>query len=138
MEARPAPRNIDDYIAAFSPEVQAILEQIRQTIRRAAPNSEETISYRMPAFTQSGILVYFAAFKNHIGLYPPVSGDAKIEKAIAPYAGEKGNLRFPLDRPIPYDLIGRIVALRLKQNLAKDAARSKAAKRTRVASRRFE
>ena len=73
----------------------------------------------MPAFTQSGILVYFAAFKKHIGLYPPVSGDAAIEKAIAPYAGPKGNLQFPLDQPIPYKLIERIVKLRLKQNQAK-------------------
>ncbi len=70
----------------------------------------------MPAFTQDGILVYFAAFKKHIGLYPPVSGDAKLEKAIATYAGQKGNLRFPLDQPIPYRLIERIVKLRVKQN----------------------
>jgi len=117
--------NIDEYIAALSPEVQAILERIRVTIHNAAPDAQETISYCMPAFRQNGIVVYFAAFKNHIGLYPPVSGDAKLEKAIAPYAGEKGNLRFPLDRPIPYDLIERIVKLRTKQNMAKAAAISK-------------
>jgi uncharacterized protein YdhG (YjbR/CyaY superfamily) len=116
------PNNIDEYIAAFTPDVQTILERIRLTIRNAAPDAQETISYRIPAFTQHGILVYFAAFKNHIGLYPPVSGDAKLEKAISPYAGEKGNLRFPLNQPIPYDLIERIVKLRLKQNLAKAAA----------------
>jgi uncharacterized protein YdhG (YjbR/CyaY superfamily) len=120
---RAKPKNIDEYIAAFSPEVQTILERIRQTIHQAAPEAQETISYSMPAFTQSGILVYFAAFKNHIGLFPPVSGDAAIEKAIAPYAGEKGNLRFPLDEPIPYELIARIVKLRIKQNLAKAGAK---------------
>jgi uncharacterized protein YdhG (YjbR/CyaY superfamily) len=114
---RATPKTIDDYIAAFSPDVQAILERIRLTIRKAAPGAQETISYRIPAFTQHGVLVYFAAFKNHIGLYPPVSGDARLEKAISPYANEKGNLRFPLNQPIPCDLIERIVKLRVKQNL---------------------
>jgi uncharacterized protein YdhG (YjbR/CyaY superfamily) len=116
---QPLPRTIDEYIDTFPPEIGEILEKIRGTIRGAAPGAEELISYRMPAFAQNGILVYFAAFKKHIGLFPPVRGDEKLEKAIAPYAGEKGNLRFPLDRPIPYDLIERIVRLRLKQNLAK-------------------
>jgi uncharacterized protein YdhG (YjbR/CyaY superfamily) len=118
-------KNIDEYIAKFSPDVQTILERIRLTIHNVAPEAQETISYQMPAFTQSGVLVYFAAFKNHIGLYPPVSGDAALEKAISPYAGEKGNLRFPLNQPIPYGLIERIVKLRVKQNLAKAAAKSK-------------
>jgi uncharacterized protein YdhG (YjbR/CyaY superfamily) len=86
----------------------------------------------MPAVRQHGILVYYAAFKHHIGLYPPVSGDAGIEQAIAPYAGEKGNLRFPFDAPIPYELIARITALRLAQDAAKAGARRKSgAKRTR-------
>jgi uncharacterized protein YdhG (YjbR/CyaY superfamily) len=120
-----APKSIDEYIAAFSPEVQAILERVRLTIGNAAPGAQETISYRIPAFTLSGALVYFAAFKNHIGFYPPVKGDARLEKAISGYAGEKGNLRFPLDRPIPYSLIARIVKLRVKQNLAKAAAKGK-------------
>ena len=113
------PRTIDEYIAAFSPEVQAILERIRSTIRTAAPDAQETISYRIPAFTRNGTLVYFAAFKAHIGFYPPVRGDARLEKATAPYAGEKGNLRFPLDQPIPYRLIERIVKHRVKQTSAK-------------------
>ena len=77
----------------------------------------------MPAFRLHGILVYFAAFKNHIGLYPPVSGDADLEKALRPYAGPKGNLKFPLDRPIPYDLIKRVVLLRVRQESARTAAR---------------
>jgi uncharacterized protein YdhG (YjbR/CyaY superfamily) len=115
MSPRPKPANIDEYIASASPEVHPILCQIRETIRNAAPDAEEVISYAMPAFRQKGILVYFAAFKNHIGLYPPVKGDASLMKAIAPYAGPKGNLQFPLGKPIPYKLIERIVKLRIKQ-----------------------
>ena len=122
---RTTPKNIDEYIAAFSPEVQTILDRIRRTIHSVAPDAQETISYQIPGFTLNGTLVYFAAFKNHIGFYPPVSGDARLEKAISPYAGERGNLRFPLNRPIPYGLIERIVKLRVRQNLAKAAAKGK-------------
>ena len=111
-------RNIDEYIAAAPAAVRPVLREIRRVIRAAAPAAEEVISYRMPAFRQRRILVYFAAFKSHIGLFPPVSGDAKLAKAIAPYAGPKGNLKFPLDEPIPYALIGRIVRLRVKQDAA--------------------
>lgn len=113
------PANIDEYIASFPPDVQTILQKIRLTIRHAAADAQESISYRIPAFRLQGTLVYFAAFKKHIGFYPPVRGDAKLAKAVSPYAGEKGSLRFPLDRPIPYTLIARIVKLRVKQNLAK-------------------
>src|SRR5581483_6694345 len=109
------PKTIDEYIAGFAPEVQEILERIRGTIRRAAPAAQEAISYRMPTFKLNGNLVHFAAFKKHIGFYPPVRGDAKLAKAVSPYAGPKGNLRFPLDRPMPYDLIERIVKLRVEQ-----------------------
>jgi uncharacterized protein YdhG (YjbR/CyaY superfamily) len=116
---RPASRTIDEYIASFSPDVRAILEKIRLTIAGAAPEAEETISYNMPAFRLNGALVYFAAFKKHIGFYPPVRGDASLQKAISPYAGEKGSLQFPLDRPIPYTLIERIVKHRVKQNATK-------------------
>jgi uncharacterized protein YdhG (YjbR/CyaY superfamily) len=114
-----APENIDEYIALFPPPVQTILQKVRATVKQAAPEAEETISYRIPAFKLNGILVYFAAFKNHIGLYPPVRGDAKLEKSAARYAGEKGNLKFPLDEPIPYELIKRIVKFRVKQNVLK-------------------
>ena len=110
------PEDIDTYISQFSPEVQEILQKIRQTIRASAPDANEIISYGMPAFRLNGILVYFAAFKKHIGLYPPVSGDKAIEKAIAPYAGPKGNLQFQLDEPIPYTLIKRITKLRVRQD----------------------
>lgn len=120
---RPAAATVDAYIAAFPPDVQAVLQQVRQAVRAAAPMAEETISYQIPAYKQAGILVYFAAFKNHIGFYPPVNGDPVLEAAVAPYAGEKGNLRFPLAEPIPLELIGRITRCRLQQNLAKAGAK---------------
>lgn len=116
---------IDEYISRFPAEVQAILEDVRTTIRRAAPLAQEVISYQMPAFRQDGILVYFAAWKNHIGFYPPISGDEALEKAVAQYAGPKGNLQFPLDKPIPFHLITRIVKLRVKQNNEKAEAKKK-------------
>lgn len=85
--------NIDDYISQASIEVQEIFQKLRETIREAAPDSVEVISYQMPAFKQHGILIYFAAWKEHIGFYPPISGDAAIEKAASKYAGTKGNLQ---------------------------------------------
>ena len=117
------PKDIDSYLAQFPADVQAILEKVRATIRHAAPQAKETISYMMPALKQHGILVYFAAWEKHIGMYPPISGNKTLEKAIARYAGPKGNLQFPLDEPIPYDLIERIVKLRVKQDTAKAAAK---------------
>ena len=122
---RAAPKNIDKYIASFPPDVRAILERIRLTIRDAAPDAQETISYKIPTFTLNGTLAHFAAFKRHIGFYPPVRGDARLEKAASIYAGEKGNLRFPLDQPIPYRLVERLVKLRVKQNLLKARASHK-------------
>jgi uncharacterized protein YdhG (YjbR/CyaY superfamily) len=125
MRKTQKPKDIDSYISQFPAEVQAILEKVRATIHHAAPEGTETISYLMPAFKQHGILVYFAAWEKHIGMYPPISGDKALEKAIARYAGPKGNLQFPLDGPIPYGLIERIVKLRVKQDSAKAAARRK-------------
>ena len=113
---RRVPATIDDYIDRSSPEAQPILRRIRATIAAAAPDAQETISYGIPAFKLRRIVVYFAAFKHHIGLYPPVKGNAAIEKATAGYAGEKGTLRFPLDRRIPYGLIARIVKFRAQQS----------------------
>ena len=123
------PTDIDGYVSLFPADVRAVLRDVREAIRRAAPGAEETISYQMPAFRQHGILVYFAAWKKHIGLYPPISGDKVVEKAIARYAGPKGNLQFPLDEPMPLDLIERIVKLRVKQDTEK-AARQKKQLRT--------
>ncbi|SFN19863.1 iron chaperone [Variovorax sp. OV329] len=110
------PANIDEYISGFAPATQALLEQVRQAVHAAAPDAREVISYRIPAFKAHGILVYFAAFKKHIGFYPPVRGSAELEEAVAPYAGEKGNLRFAMDRPLPLELIDRITRLRLQQD----------------------
>jgi uncharacterized protein YdhG (YjbR/CyaY superfamily) len=121
----PKPKNIDEYIAAFAPEVQAILEKLRSTIRKAAPDATEKISYGMPTFALSGNLIHFAAFKNHIGLFPPVKGDAKLQAEIAPYKGEKGNLKFPLDQPIPHALIARIVKFRIKEQSKRAESRKR-------------
>jgi uncharacterized protein YdhG (YjbR/CyaY superfamily) len=129
-----APANIDDYIAAFSPEVRAILEKIRATIKKAAPDAVETISYQIPTFTLAGNLVHFAAFKNHIGFYPPVRSDEKLREEASIYANEKGNLRFPLGERIPYALIGRIVKARIRENL--EVAENRRNRKSRAISAR--
>jgi uncharacterized protein YdhG (YjbR/CyaY superfamily) len=123
------PGSVDEYIASFEPEVQAILQKVRATVRAAAPGAAEVISYRMPALKQNGVLVYFAAFKSHIGFYPPIKGDPKLEQEASLYAGEKGNLRFPMDKPIPYKLIGALTKLRAKQDAANVVAGRRARKR---------
>jgi uncharacterized protein YdhG (YjbR/CyaY superfamily) len=110
-----AAQTVGEYIAAASPNARPILKKIRATVRKAVPRAEERISYRIPAYFLDGAVVYFAAFKSHIGLYPPVR-DAKLRRATSRYAGPKGNLRFPLDKPIPYGLIARIVKSRVKKN----------------------
>ncbi|HWX80954.1 MAG TPA: DUF1801 domain-containing protein [Steroidobacteraceae bacterium] len=113
MPTQKIPRTVDDYIATFAPDVQVVLQKIRQTVKAAAPDAEESISYRMPAFKLNGMLIYFAAFKKHIGLYPPVRGDDGLMQAVKPYAGPKGNLQFPFKKRIPYVLIRRIVKARV-------------------------
>jgi len=125
-------KDIDEYIARYPAAVQAILQEIRQTIRAAAPGAQEKISYQMPAFHLKGALVYFAAWKQHIGFYPPVSGDEELRREAAVYAGEKGNLQFPLDQPIPYDLIRKIVQQRMAENLAKAAVKKQKSRQPRV------
>jgi uncharacterized protein YdhG (YjbR/CyaY superfamily) len=119
------PANVDAYIATFPKDVQALLRKVRGTIRKAAPKAREVISYNIPAYRQNNMLIYFAGFKRHIGLYPPVRGDAVLERAAAPYAGQKGNLQFPHDEPLPLTLISRIVRHKVKQDLAKAAAKKK-------------
>jgi uncharacterized protein YdhG (YjbR/CyaY superfamily) len=114
---------VDAYIATFPKHVQVLLKRVRAAIRAAAPDAEETLSYRIPAYRQHGMLVYFAGFKGHIGLFPPVRGSAALEKATARYAGPKGNLRFPYDEPLPLALIGRLVRYRLKQDREKAATK---------------
>lgn len=120
MTPRPAPATpIDAYVAGCPPDVQRILRRIRQVVRKAVPEAEERLSYRMPTFFADGVLLHVGAFRTHIGLFPPVRGDARLEQAVVRYAGPKGNLRLPLDQPIPYALIARIAKHRRKQNAAK-------------------
>jgi uncharacterized protein YdhG (YjbR/CyaY superfamily) len=114
---------VDAYIAALPPKARAALRKVRTALRKAAPDAEETISYRIPALRGNGILVYFAAFKNHIGIFPPVRGDERLDAALARYRGPKGNLRFPLDEPLPLALIARIAKVRVKQDAVKAAGR---------------
>jgi uncharacterized protein YdhG (YjbR/CyaY superfamily) len=123
---RRAPQDIDEYISDFPKEVQNILQKIRATIKKAAPDSEETISYKMPTFNLKGhYLVYFAAYKKHIGFYPAPIGNEEFKEEIAPYESGRGTLQFPLDTPIPYRLITRIVKFRRKEILARAATRRK-------------
>jgi uncharacterized protein YdhG (YjbR/CyaY superfamily) len=121
-----APQDIDEYIAGFPPEVQEILEKIRLIIRKAAPATEETISYKMPTFTLNGTyLIYFAAYKKHVSLYPAPIGHAEFQEELSAYESGKGTARFPLDKPIPFDLISKIVKFRVKENLARAEAKGK-------------
>ncbi len=114
------PNNIAGYIAGFPEDIQKILEQIRATIRKAAPDATETISYAIPTFSQNGgHLVHFAAFKNHIGFYATPSGHEAFEKELSAYKQGKGSVQFPIDQPMPLDLITRIVKFRVAENLAK-------------------
>ncbi len=129
MKPGATPASVDDYIAAFPAEIQAILRAVRDTVRAAAPQAEERISYRMPALFQHGVVVYFAAFKQHLGLYPPVE-DAAVRAMVARYAGPKGNLKFPYAEPIPHDLIASVVEARLRADRAKAAAPRRGGGRT--------
>lgn len=116
---------VDAYIARCAPEVRSILTRIRGVIRETAPEATERISYQMPAFFQDGALLYYAPFKHHIGMYPPVTAGAALEKELSRYRGEKGNLRFPLDEPMPYGLIQRVVRARLAEHTARRAAKQR-------------
>ena len=116
---RTAPKNIDEYIAGYPQDIQEILQKIRMTIRKAAPDAQETIKYRMPTFTLKGNLVHFAAFKKHIGFYPPTTGTEEFKHELSGYEGPKGSVKFPFDKPIPFDLISKIVRFRVKENLEK-------------------
>lgn len=119
MAEKPKFVTIDDYFATVSPEVKPILEEIRRRIHHKVPEAQETISYQMPAFKLGRTFIYFAAFKKHIGVYPPVTGDKALIEATASYRNEKGNLSFPLNRPIPFDLIGKAAVALAKQYASK-------------------
>ena len=120
-----APKNIDEYISRFPDDVRQTLEKIRMTIRKAAPDAQETISYQIPTFTLQGNLVHFAAFKKHIGFYPGPSGIEKFRGELRVYNGAKGSVQFPLDKPVPFGLISRIVKFRVNENLKKAEAKEK-------------
>jgi uncharacterized protein YdhG (YjbR/CyaY superfamily) len=117
---------MDEYINTFPEDVRAILNELRQTIREAAPEAEETISYQMPTFRLNGNLVHFAAFKNHVGFYPTPTGIEAFKDELSPYKGAKGSVQFPIDQPLPLSLIRRIVAYRVKENSAHKPRRTKA------------
>jgi uncharacterized protein YdhG (YjbR/CyaY superfamily) len=113
-----APKAIDEYLAGVPADVRKILQRVRKAVRAVAPSGTERISYGMPALFDDGVVVYYAAFKQHIGVYPPVA-DPALRERLARYLGPKGNLRFPLDEPIPYDLIAEVAAARLRENRAR-------------------
>ena len=123
---RTAAKDIDEYIAGFPDDVQKILKKIRSTIRKAAPGAKETISYAIPTFTLNGrYLIYFAAFKKHVSIYPAPRGSEEFKKELTAYEGGKGTVQFPLDKPIPFDLITRIVKFKVKESLEKAQASKK-------------
>jgi uncharacterized protein YdhG (YjbR/CyaY superfamily) len=110
---------VDTYISAFPPEVQALLEQVRATIKQNAPDAEEIISYQMPTYVYHGNLVYFAGYKNHIGFYPVPSGIEAFKKELSVYKDAKGSVQFPLNQPMPLELIAKIVRFRVAENKKK-------------------
>jgi uncharacterized protein YdhG (YjbR/CyaY superfamily) len=117
--------SIDEYISSCTPEVQSILQTLRQVIKEMAPEAKEKISYQMPTFDYHGNLVHFAAFKKHIGFYPAPSGIEAFQDELKEYHKSKGTLQFPIDKPLPYDLIRRIVQYRVEQNQQKANSKSK-------------
>ena len=122
-------KNIDGYIAGFPKDIQKILEELRDIIRKAAPEAEETISYAIPTFTlDKSNLVHFAAFKNHIGFYATPTGHEAFAKELSVYKQGKGSVQFPLDKPMPLSLITKIVKFRVKENLEKNKLKKKSEK----------
>ena len=115
--------NIDEYIERFPENVQAILQKLRATIRKAAPGAEEVVSYQMPAFKYHGMLVYFAGYKNHIGFYPTSSPMKVFKKELAGYKTSKGAIQFPMEKAIPSTLVRNIVKFRIKENLEKESTK---------------
>lgn len=121
-------KTIDEYISTFPEDVQGILNDLRQTIRDAAPEAEETINYQMPTFKLNGNLVHFAAFQNHIGFYPTPTGIEAFKEELSGYKGAKGSVQFPIDQPLPLPLIRRIVEYRVKENLARKQEKKRSKK----------
>ena len=119
------PKTIDEYIASFPGEIQQLLESIRSVIKEVAPEAKEAISYQMPTFKLNGNLVHFAAFRNHIGFYPAPTGIKQFEKELSAFKGGKGSVQFPIDKPMPLDLIRKIVLYRVEENLKKAQQKKK-------------
>ena len=126
-----AKSSVDDYIQDFPKETQEILELVRTTIKKAAPEAEETISYAMPTFKLHGILVHFAAFKNHIGFYALPSGNKAFSKELSSYKTGKGSIQFPINKPIPLELITKIVKFRVSENIDKATAKIQSKKKSK-------
>lgn len=120
-----AVKNVDEYIAGFPKETRVFLKQMRAAIQKAAPHAEETIGYAMPAYKYHGVLVYFAAYKNHIGFYATPTGHAAFKKELSIYKEGKGSVQFPIDKPLPLSLVTKIVKFRVKENLEKAKAKKK-------------
>ncbi|MFT3891165.1 MAG: DUF1801 domain-containing protein [Anaerolineales bacterium] len=130
MNSKKSFSSMDEYIATFPPDVQKVLEELRNTIRVAAPDAKETISYNMPTFTLNGTyLIYFAGWKKHVSVYPIPAGSEAFNKKIAKYADEKSTVKFPLDKPIPFNLITQMVKLQAASNLKKTSYRIKGDKK---------
>ena len=123
-------KTIDEYISMFPEDVRTILKNLRQTIREAAPEAQETINYQIPTFTLNGNLVHFAAFKNHIGFYPTPTGMEAFKDELSAYQGAKGSVQFPIDQPLPLPLIRRIVEYRVKENLERKSKKKSSAKKS--------
>ena len=119
------PKDFDEYIASYPEDIQEILEQLREAIKKAAPGAEEVISYGMPSYRQNGRLIYFAAHKSHIGLYPMATGIAAFRNRLSAYKWSKGTVQFPFDKPLPLGLITKIVKFRVKENLQKVKTKKK-------------
>ena len=126
-ENKVKPQSIDEYILQFSPEIQEKLQMLRKVIKESAPEAQEKISWDMPTFVLHGNLIHFAAFKNHIGLYPSPSGIDTFKEDLAEYKGAKGSVQFPYKKPMPYELISKIVKFRVAENikLAEDKSKKK-------------
>jgi len=123
-------KNVDEYIKRYPADVQPVLQKIRQTIRKTAPEAKEVISYQIPGYMQNGVLIFFAAYKNHISVYPAPRENVAFKKELSAYKGGKGTVQFPIGQPVPYNLIMRITQFRLRENKERAATKNKPAKKT--------
>jgi uncharacterized protein YdhG (YjbR/CyaY superfamily) len=136
MNSRIAPaKTVNEYIQRYPAAIQPVLQKIRKTIKKTAPAAKEVISYNIPGYMYHGVLIYFAAFKNHISVYPAPRSSAEFKKELSVYKGGKGTVQFPIGEPVPFDLITRITQFRIKDNEARVAARKKKPLKTETKNR---